>query len=59
MSETTSNGDFFYMLADSAAMGAQYGHKYDLCLAMLSGSSDPSHLIIKFANWTNDFWGKL
>lgn len=58
MSKTTSNGDFFYMMADSAAMGAQYGHKASLCTAMLNGDMKPEALISRFANWTNTFWGK-
>jgi hypothetical protein len=34
MRPTASPGDFFYMMADSAAMASQYGHKQVLCQAM-------------------------
>jgi hypothetical protein len=34
MNPSSSPGDFFYMMADSAAMADQYGHKEALCNAM-------------------------
>ena len=35
--------DFAWMLADSAAMGPQYGYKTDMC-AYLNSSADPCKL---------------
>jgi len=45
------------MLADSAAMAAQYGYKKSLCTAMLKGDTKPQSLIDRFTEWTNTFWG--
>jgi len=47
--------DFFYMLADSAAMGVQYGHKKILCDAMKSAT--PTNIVETFANVTTKLWG--
>ena len=47
--------DFLWMLADSAAMGPQYGYKAALCEAMTPLSSDP---LSQFAlNWTIPHYG--
>lgn len=46
--------DFMWMLADSAAMGPQYGAKAALCAAMTGSSSNP---IKAFADWTNTHYG--
>lgn len=52
------SGDFFYMMADSAAMADQYGHKEKLCDAMSTANpSDPNSLMVTFANFTNSYWG--
>lgn len=46
------------MMADSAAMADQYGHKDKLCAAMSTANpSDPNSLMVTFANFTNTFWG--
>jgi len=59
MDPTTSNGDFFYMMADSAAMADQYGNKAALCNWMAQANmTDPNSLMQSFANFTNTFWGK-
>lgn len=52
--------DFFYMLADSAAMVDQYGNKSVLCEAMLDGlGPDPSpfEMVVAFAKFTNHYYG--
>lgn len=52
--------DFFYALADSAAMADQYSNKSVLCSAVLDGlGEDPSpwQLMRGFADFTNDYWG--
>jgi hypothetical protein len=47
--------DFLWMLADSAAMGPQYGFRTELCAAMLPLQRDP---IAQFAiNWTLPHYG--
>lgn len=47
--------DFLWMLADSAAMGPQYGFRTELCAAMLPLQKDP---IAQFAlNWTIPHYG--
>eukprot|EP00054_Salpingoeca_dolichothecata_P006158 m.37451 g.37451 ORF g.37451 m.37451 type:complete len:456 (+) comp16252_c0_seq1:44-1411(+) len=52
-------GDFFYMIADSAAMADQYGSKKFLCDSILQGGSSPSPeaLMSIFANFTKSLWG--
>lgn len=45
--------DFMWMLADSAAMGPQYGAKDALCAAIVP-STDP---LTQFAAWTNTHYG--
>eukprot|EP00051_Salpingoeca_urceolata_P009899 m.120335 g.120335 ORF g.120335 m.120335 type:complete len:93 (-) comp16500_c1_seq6:220-498(-) len=53
-----STPDFFYMLADSAAMADQYGHKADLCKALGAVGPTVDARVVGFANFTNTFWGK-
>lgn len=48
-----TKGDMAWMLADSAAMGAQYGAKEALCAA-LTPLTDP---LAQFAKWTTDHYG--
>lgn len=57
--EGLADGDFFYMLADSAAMMDQYGHKDTLCRAMGEVGQDATDdvLMQAFANITNQYWG--
>ncbi len=45
--------DFMWMLADSVAMGPQYGAKAALCTTMLGGP-DP---LTQLATWTNTHYG--
>jgi len=59
MDPASSNGDFFYMMADSAAMADQYGSKIPFCTYMMKANlSNPNSLMETFANFTNSFWGK-
>lgn len=46
--------DFMWMLADSAAMGPQYGAKDALCGYMVPQPADP---LAAFAQWTNTHYG--
>jgi pimeloyl-ACP methyl ester carboxylesterase len=48
-----TKGDMAWMLADSAAMGAQYGAKAALCAALVP-STDP---LAQFAKWTIEHYG--
>ncbi len=53
--------DFFYMLADGAAMVDQYANKAVLCEALLDGlGPDPSlfEMVFGFANFTNLYYGR-
>ena len=54
------DGDFAYMLADSAAMADQYNHKDKLCAALASAGTQPSNQkrMATFATFVNTFWGK-
>ncbi|EGD72612.1 hypothetical protein PTSG_04347 [Salpingoeca rosetta] len=53
------DGDFAYMLADSAAMADQYGSKEKLCSAIsgLRNEKDDEIVMQTFANFTIKFWG--
>lgn len=52
-----SNIDFFYMVADAAAMAVQYGHKETLCKAMETSAttSDP---VVLLAEFIFNYYGK-
>jgi len=52
-------GDFFYMLADSAAMADQYDNKAILCSAIsaVNATSADEDLMRTFADFTNSYWG--
>jgi hypothetical protein len=52
--DTFTLQDFMWMLADSAAMGPQYGAKAALCAAMAGSAANP---IKAFADWTNTHYG--
>jgi pimeloyl-ACP methyl ester carboxylesterase len=52
------DADFFYMLADSAAMAVQYGHKNVLCDHMLGATTVGASLVDAFAQFTNDMYGR-
>jgi len=47
--------DFFYLLADSAAMAVQYGHKESICKAMVPATATEKMAV--FANFTASMWG--
>ena len=49
-----SKVDFLWALADSGAMGPQYGSKDELCAAVLPVGADP---LAQFADWTNGHYG--
>jgi pimeloyl-ACP methyl ester carboxylesterase len=51
-----TKGDMAWMLADSAAMGPQYGSKIEMC-SYLVPESDDVDVLAAFANWTNDHYG--
>ena len=55
------DADFWYALADAAAMADQYGHKASLCDALknaeVPGTSD-SDLIKAFSSWVASYWGE-
>ena len=55
-SNLVSDVDFFYMVADAAAMAVQYGHKETLCKAM-SSNSNPVALLAEFISsyYGNEF----
>jgi hypothetical protein len=59
--EALADADFFYMLADAAAMAVQYGKKDRLCTPMVeavSAANVSSHAITKaFANFTIGSYG--
>ncbi|KAF1335987.1 Serine protease family s28, partial [Globisporangium splendens] len=52
------DADFFYMIADSAAMAVQYGHKNVLCDHMVDTFEKKQSLTEQFANFTIQMYGK-
>ena len=52
--DSLSRTDFLWMLADSGAMGPQYGAKDALCAAVLPVGADP---LAQFATWTKNRYG--
>lgn len=54
-----SDTDFYYMIADSAAMADQYGSKGDLCDMAAAATAAESNSTARsmFANFTSTFWG--
>jgi hypothetical protein len=57
------DNDFWYMIADGAAMADQYGHKKELCTALelpYKNGKSPSadEIIIEFSAFIKGFWGK-
>lgn len=52
--------DFAWMLADSAAMGPQYGHKDKLCSYLVTGNTTYRtgwDALVAFSNWTTANYG--
>eukprot|EP01133_Synstelium_polycarpum_P013712 gene13712-16165_t len=54
----TDLGDFFYWLADTQAMGIQYGYKSEMCdpitHEMITNNS--TNILQVYANYTNSLW---
>ncbi|CAK4084108.1 unnamed protein product [Aphanomyces euteiches] len=55
--EALSDPDFFYMLADSAAMAVQYGKKDKLCGPIVEAVQSNASLTHVFANFTISMYG--
>ncbi|KAK1929039.1 putative serine protease EDA2 [Phytophthora citrophthora] len=51
------DADFFYMIADAAAMAVQYGHKDIVCDSMVGAFERNNSLIDSFAAFTIDMYG--
>mmetsp|Transcript_11675 Transcript_11675/g.15424 ORF Transcript_11675/g.15424 Transcript_11675/m.15424 type:complete len:474 (-) Transcript_11675:311-1732(-) len=51
-----TKGDMAWMLADSAAMGPQYGAKAELCSYLVDPV--PNDILAAFAQWTTDHYGE-
>lgn len=51
------DADFHYMIADSAAMAVQYGHKNVVCDHMVSAYEKKQSLTEQFANFTITMYG--
>lgn len=49
-----SDGDFFWLVADSAAESVQYGHRKAVCQAVLAAA--PNLRAEAFANFTVNFF---
>eukprot|EP00055_Hartaetosiga_balthica_P000692 m.137234 g.137234 ORF g.137234 m.137234 type:complete len:480 (+) comp11469_c0_seq1:60-1499(+) len=60
-SASMADGDFAYMIADSAAMADQYNHKDKLCTAVagMANEKEVSDQVAMetFAQFTNSYWG--
>jgi hypothetical protein len=54
----TWSADFWYMVADSAAMAVQYGNKASLCDPLTAAFEAGGDLVTTFANITNAVWGE-
>ncbi|TMW64699.1 hypothetical protein Poli38472_011579 [Pythium oligandrum] len=52
------DADFFYMVADAAAMAVQYGHKDVVCNHMTQALEQKLSLTEEFANFTIEMYGK-
>ncbi|RLN92056.1 hypothetical protein BBJ28_00017064 [Nothophytophthora sp. Chile5] len=52
-----ADADFFYMVADAAAMAVQYGHKDVVCDHMVGAFERNESLIEAFANFTIEMYG--
>ncbi|OQR97863.1 serine protease family S28 [Achlya hypogyna] len=55
--QALADPDFFYMLADSAAMAVQYGKKDQLCVPMIAAVQANASLPEAFANFTIKMYG--
>jgi hypothetical protein len=55
--QALADADFFYMLADAAAMAVQYGHKDVVCKAMTDAVDQKLLLPEAFAKFTIDMYG--
>ncbi|EEY54987.1 serine protease family S28, putative [Phytophthora infestans T30-4] len=52
-----ADADFFYMIADAAAMAVQYGHKDIVCNSMVGAFERNNSLVDSFASFTIDMYG--
>ncbi|OWZ08800.1 Serine protease [Phytophthora megakarya] len=52
-----ADADFFYMIADAAAMAVQYGHKDIVCENMVGAFERNNSLVDSFAKFTVDMYG--
>ncbi|KAL4155574.1 hypothetical protein PRNP1_007682 [Phytophthora ramorum] len=52
-----ADADFFYMIADAAAMAVQYGHKDIVCVSMVGAFERNDSLVDSFASFTIDMYG--
>ncbi|KAG6971974.1 hypothetical protein JG688_00004222 [Phytophthora aleatoria] len=52
-----ADADFFYMIADAAAMAVQYGHKDIVCDSMVGAFERNNSLVDSFASFTIDMYG--
>merc|ERR1712032_247833 len=50
------DGDFAYMMSDSAAMAVQYGYAEQLCDPLLQAQRNGRDLMSAFADYTRDFF---
>ncbi|CAI5744740.1 unnamed protein product [Peronospora destructor] len=55
--QNLANADFFYIIADAAAMAVQYGHKDVVCESMTRAFVHNYSLIDSFAHFTIDMYG--
>jgi hypothetical protein len=55
--QTLADADFFYMIADAAAMAVQYGHKDVVCNSMVGAFERDDSLVDAFASFTVDMYG--
>ena len=54
-----TKADFAWMLADSAAMGDQYGYKAAMCGMLAPAGAAPMDALAAFAKWTSVHYGDL
>lgn len=55
-SDFEDDGDFYFMLADSAALAFQYGYPDKVCVPMLAAAKARKDLIQAFADYTKSFF---
>ncbi|CEG41867.1 serine protease family [Plasmopara halstedii] len=55
--QSLADADFFYMIADAAAMSVQYGHKDVVCDSMVGAFERNDSLVDAFASFTIEMYG--